>query len=199
MRPLEWPANDVDAASFRVALSLTLGACSLPPPDPRCGPDAPHDALGSRWTLFSPTCAESTIECRQNNALANKVATTFWFGWAQVARAGKSCSARRLRLGRTMPRRSRSAPWAASGWVKQRKRMGLVGGRWQHDVVRLNSRELLRSRCAASFRGWPAAATSHDFPDRRVGVSGATLIGHHLPEDALDAAEINAAAWWSIH
>ena len=29
-----------------VALLLILGACSLPPPDPRYGPNAPHNALG---------------------------------------------------------------------------------------------------------------------------------------------------------
>jgi hypothetical protein len=33
-------------AYVSVALLLILGACSLPPPDPRYGPNAPHNALG---------------------------------------------------------------------------------------------------------------------------------------------------------
>ena len=49
--------------------------------------------------------------------LSRKVGTTFLVKEAQELRArpASSCSGRRMRLGRTMPRRSRSAAWAGSG------------------------------------------------------------------------------------
>lgn len=65
----------------------------------------------------SRTCAYSTVGCRQINVLAKKLALHYLLkldAQAVAARRGASCSATRMRLGSTMPRRSRSAAWAGS-------------------------------------------------------------------------------------
>ena len=67
---------------------------------------------------LSPACAESTIGFRHIKALDEKSSLHLGpIGWDQAlaANAGSSCSARRMRFGKVMPRRSRSAAWAASG------------------------------------------------------------------------------------
>jgi hypothetical protein len=73
----------------------------------------------------NPTCAESHPDNRQINALARKLALHFGAGEDQAlcSRAGKYCSARRIRFGRTIPRRLRRAACAGSGWVTQRRRI----------------------------------------------------------------------------
>jgi hypothetical protein len=73
----------------------------------------------------SPTCAESHPDHRQIKALAKKLALHFFADWDQAvcSRAGKCCSARRMRFGRVMPRRWRRAACAGSGWVTQRRRI----------------------------------------------------------------------------
>src|SRR6267143_5956162 len=47
-----------------------------------------------------------------------------------------------MRFGKTMPRRSRRAACGASGWVMQRRADLAMGGGLQHDIIRLNAREL---------------------------------------------------------
>lgn len=77
---------------------------------------------GARANL---TCAESRPDDRQINALARKLALHFGAGEDQAlcSRAGKYCSARRIRFGRTIPSRLRRAACAESGWVTQRRRI----------------------------------------------------------------------------
>ncbi len=76
-------------------------------------------------TMLNPTCAESHPDHRQIKALAKKLALQFFADWDQAvcSRTGKCCSARRMRFGRTMPRRLRRAACAGSGWVTQRRRI----------------------------------------------------------------------------
>jgi hypothetical protein len=75
---------------------------------------------------LSPTCAESAPQGNRINGLAEKSSLHLASGGpdqALAASTGSSRSARRMRFGRTMPRRSRRAAWAASGWVTQRSRI----------------------------------------------------------------------------
>ena len=73
----------------------------------------------------NPTCAESYHAHRQINGLAKSWHYIFGAGEDQAvcSRAGECCSARRMRFGRVMPRRSRRAACAGSGWVTQRRRI----------------------------------------------------------------------------
>src|SRR5579864_7293356 len=52
-----------------------------------------------------------------------------------------------MRLGRTMPRRSRSVAWAASGWLTHRKRIWpcvVVGNTTSFDWIRASSSRMVR-------------------------------------------------------
>ncbi len=112
-----------------------------------------HDiCLSGSGLCASPTCAESGVWPRQINALDEKSKSRHYIlvhdrVQALRARSGGSFSDRRMRLGNTMPRRSRSAASAASGWATQRNRISprvAVGKTTSWDWMRASSSRIAR-------------------------------------------------------
>ena len=70
------------------------------------------------WTY--PNLRRIDMRDVTNQWVSRKVGTTRARGFGdQALRASGSASARRMRLGSTMPRRSRRAAWAGSGWARR--------------------------------------------------------------------------------